>query len=120
MNGFAGKVKPGEWTHVICSYGHNRIRTYINGEKVQDNDQAFPSNKGWEVGQFSLEHNAGLELDDVQVFGFALSDEQAGEVFAGKEVRRPEGFQGDGNKEKPVIEAQFVNQQQEGGQNLQN
>lgn len=120
MNGFAGKVKPGEWTHVICSYGHNRIRTYINGEKVQDNDQAFPSNKGWEVGQFSLEHNAGLELDDVQLFGFALSDEQAGEVFAGKEVRRPEGFQGDGNKEKPVIEAQFVNQQQEGGQNLQN
>lgn len=107
QNGFEGKVTPGEWTHIVCSYGHNRIRTYINGRKVQDNDQAFPDGKGWAVARFSLEHNAGLEIDDVQLFSFALSDEQAGDVFAGKDVRRPENNVGTENLQKHVIEARF-------------
>jgi hypothetical protein len=90
QNAFEGSVTPGRWTHVITSYGHNRIRTWIDGHKVQDDDKAYPGRRGWGVGPFSLTFAPGLEIDDVQLFSFALTDEQAAAVCAGEDVLRPD------------------------------
>ncbi|MGA1531287.1 MAG: LamG-like jellyroll fold domain-containing protein, partial [Kiritimatiellia bacterium] len=90
MNSFKGSIVPGEWSHVVWSYGYNRIRTWINGEIVQDDADAYPGSKGWGVGNFSIGYNSPVEVDDIQLFSFALSDDQVRAIVNGADVMRPD------------------------------
>lgn len=105
QNDFKGSdsgLRSGEWTHVMVSYGNNRIQTWLNGEKVQDREEAYPSGKGWAPGDFTLAYGVPIEVADIQLFNFMLSDSQFREVFAGKDVVRPVEPQLQPDREKRV------------------
>jgi hypothetical protein len=89
FDGTTESLRKGEWTHIVISYGRNRLQSWLNGEKVQDDADAYPGGKGWSVGDFTLQTSAPLEVDDVQLFNFAPNDEQVDQIKAGGDIRNP-------------------------------
>ena len=73
-----------DWTHVVAVVENKTPRIYVNGVLVRT---GIPSTKefvfaSWEVfgSGFTLGRYAG-DLDELAVFGRALSDEEIGELF---------------------------------------
>jgi hypothetical protein len=79
----------GGWHHLIVSYGNSRLRAYVDGVKVQDNPQAYMDPYyGFGVGTLTLTNatTVGIGVDDMRFFNFALSDEQALQVYLGTDA----------------------------------
>ncbi len=77
INRIGGDLPPNIWTHVIVSYGRNRLTVWLDGKVALDNPEAYPCEKGWNVQArpYVLSFDQPLELDEVRLLNF-FPDEQ--------------------------------------------
>ena len=77
----------GEWTHMVLTYDHQKIRLYQNGGLVSEISET--RNINWDVNASNL--TIGLAqwyfkgmIDKVQMCNYALSSQEVGQLYAEK------------------------------------
>ncbi len=76
--------KPGTWVHISCTYDHNAIRIYVNGNKLVDtlyNADIYYGNNGFSFGighhsDFGWLFNLKGMMDEIRIWNYARTGDQ--------------------------------------------
>jgi len=83
-----GRLEPGAWYYVVCTYDMHQMRVYLNGQEVARRDAPEVDANPWVgpfyVGRYTLEGKpyevTGL-VDEVKIYQRARSAEEIGQEY---------------------------------------
>ena len=83
----AGRVTPGEWQHVVATFGFNQMRLYVNGEQVgRKRVQGRPqsSSQSLLIGRYEVSDDVyfvrGL-MDDIRIYLVPLTPDEVRDLY---------------------------------------
>ncbi len=83
----AGRIEPGEWQHIVCTYGFGEMRIYINGELVGRNSvtgRPRPAETPLLLGRYESPEDVYFVhgyMDDIRIYDVALTGQEVREVY---------------------------------------
>ena len=88
----AGNLNPGVWEHIVLNKNGNTKAIWVNGVKILEGVNTAPlalNFTNFFMGTDPGSYNMAGAIDDVAVYGDALSDAQIAQLFAGTKPNDP-------------------------------
>ncbi len=94
--------KPGEWVHVACTYDHEVLRLYVNGNILAEKpytDNIYYGNNGFDFGSVNHSQFGGQRylhgmMDEVRIWSYARTPDQINQAMKTKLTGNENGLVG--------------------------
>jgi hypothetical protein len=105
ISNYSGKLTAGVWQHIAAVYDGTQLKIYVDGQEtgvnvatsgpIQDNSSVRPSSAFMAIGaeNETLTLAYGGLIDDLRIYGVALSREQLAGGFFASQTAAPAGVQ---------------------------